>query len=60
MAAGRRRAKATGADDGDAVRDLEDLVKILADDEHCRTGAGKIDQRLPDGERRLGIDAPVG
>ena len=43
---------------GDAVGDLEDLVEILADDQHRRAGAGEIDQRLADRRRGAGIDAP--
>ena len=34
--------------DGDRVGDLEQLVEILADDQHRRAAARQFDQRLPD------------
>src|SRR3954463_4152465 len=53
-----RRAELAGADDRDAVGDLEELVEILADDEDPGALDGKIDQRLPDEPRRAGVDPP--
>src|SRR3954466_9181517 len=46
-------------DTGDAVGDLEDLVEVLADDEHGRALVGEIDEGLPDERRRAGVDAPA-
>src|SRR5262245_11342826 len=45
-------------DDSDMGRDLEDLVEILADDQHRGSSLGEIDQRLADAAGGTGIDAP--
>src|SRR4051812_32625555 len=45
-------------DHGDAVRNLEDLVEVLADDQHRRPCLRQVYQGLPDGDRGPGVDAP--
>src|SRR5688572_21694436 len=43
---------------GYPIGNLEYLVEILADHQHRRARAGKVDEGLPDGAGRSGIDAP--
>ena len=40
------------------VGDLEELVEILADDQHGASLPGEVDERLADQARRAGIDSP--
>ena len=42
----------------DGVRDFEQFVEVLADDQNGRTAARQFDERLPDPGRRSRIDAP--
>ena len=44
LACGIGKREAPVGDDSDVGRDFEDLVEILADDQHARTGLGEIDQ----------------
>src|SRR5262245_47479010 len=41
-----------------AVGDLDELVEILADDQHRRATRSEIDQRLADGGGGTAVDAP--
>ena len=52
------RRKLPARDHGDAVRDLEDLVQILADDEHRGTALGHVRQHLANERRRPCVHAP--
>ena len=57
LGAVRRRPAADdapAADDGDAVGDLEDLVELVADEDHARALGPKTAQHLEDLARLLG------
>src|SRR6478672_5778885 len=55
-----RRTQPALGNHRDAVRNLENLVEVLADHQHRRASARKIDERLANGRGRSGVDAPGG
>src|SRR6476646_7989626 len=55
---GMSRRQLAVVDDGDPIRDREDLVEILADHDHRGAARGEVDQRLPDRGGGSCVDAP--